>query len=416
MTDGGDGGPGKTSDIINGTPVTYSEGGGGHSTSDGTGGGSQPNTGNGGNPSSPTGATGIVVVRYLTSQFGKCTGGTITTDGLYTVHVFTASGIFSMTDVTTNPVTAMGFTTATGNGFVNVAIGTTIVERGIVWGLAANPTTAGNKATAAGTSGAFTAPITGLSANTPYHARAYAIDSVGTVTYGEDVTFTTLNIEDNKLYKDLGAEDGDIFAVRFTVGGSVGTVTARLGDTGTSLVAAAGAGVQTFVGTYAGLNGLIFEASGTFNGYIDDVMFVQLVALDQLVLVDWSADSLITPIAIASSVVFRRVEDEEFNRFRIYRYLDSLFKDVDGYVTVTVRKEANDGVVSSVGTFLVGNDASDASPFVKKRISFLAKVQAVLVGYSNANLNDQFIITKFQFSGSEEPKKLFDAGRIISID
>lgn len=321
-----------------------------------------------------------------------------------------------MTDVTTNPVTAAGFTDATGNGEVAVAIGTTITERGFVWGLAPDPTTAGSKVVVAGTSGVYSGTLSGLTPNTLYHVRAYIIDSLGTITYGADVTFSTLNIENNKLYKNLGAEDGDIFAVRFTIGGTTGSVDVQLGSTSTPQNFLAGSGVHTFVGTYAGLNGLIFAASPTFDGWIDDVMFVQLVDADQLVLINWAANALVTPIAIASSVVFKRIEDSEFNRFRIYRYLDSLFKNVSGYVTVTVRKEANDGVVISTGTFLVGNLATDASPFVKKKISFLAKVQALLVGYSNANLNDQMVITKFHLSGSEEPKKMFDGGRIISID
>lgn len=35
------------------------------------------------------GSKGIVIIRYLTSDFGNCTGGTKTTDGSYTIHTFT---------------------------------------------------------------------------------------------------------------------------------------------------------------------------------------------------------------------------------------------------------------------------------------------------------------------------------------
>jgi hypothetical protein len=38
------------------------------------------------------GGSGIVIVRYLTSDWGECTGGTITTYGNYTIHTFTSSG------------------------------------------------------------------------------------------------------------------------------------------------------------------------------------------------------------------------------------------------------------------------------------------------------------------------------------
>jgi hypothetical protein len=39
------------------------------------------------------GGSGVVILRYLTSE-GSGVGGTITTSGLYTVHTFTTSGNF----------------------------------------------------------------------------------------------------------------------------------------------------------------------------------------------------------------------------------------------------------------------------------------------------------------------------------
>jgi hypothetical protein len=92
--------------------------------------------------------------------------------------------------VTTEAVSSITDTTATGNGTVTDDGGDTITERGIVWSTSANPTTADDKATSAGTTGAFTASLTGLTSGTLYHARAYATNSVGT-SYGDDVTFTT---------------------------------------------------------------------------------------------------------------------------------------------------------------------------------------------------------------------------------
>jgi hypothetical protein len=90
--------------------------------------------------------------------------------------------------VTTTPVTNVGPTTATGNGSVDDDGGGTITERGVCWNTSANPTTANSKATSAGTTGSYSVSITGLSDNTLYHARAYAINSAGT-SYGADVTF-----------------------------------------------------------------------------------------------------------------------------------------------------------------------------------------------------------------------------------
>lgn len=93
--------------------------------------------------------------------------------------------------VTTSPVSNVDKTTATGNGNVSNSGGSTITERGVCWSTTSNPTTANSKATASGTTGAFSVSMTGLTANTTYYARAYAINGVGT-SYGAQVSFTTL--------------------------------------------------------------------------------------------------------------------------------------------------------------------------------------------------------------------------------
>ena len=91
--------------------------------------------------------------------------------------------------VTTQAVTNITGSTATGNGTV-VSDGTlTITERGVCWSTSANPTTSDSKATSAGTTGSYSVSMTGLSNGILYHARAYAINSLGT-SYGADVTFT----------------------------------------------------------------------------------------------------------------------------------------------------------------------------------------------------------------------------------
>lgn len=93
--------------------------------------------------------------------------------------------------VTTGAVTVIGQTTATGNGNVTSDGGATITQRGVAWSTSANPTTSDSTATSGGTTGAYTASMTGLVPGTLYHVRAYAINSVGT-SYGSDVTFTAL--------------------------------------------------------------------------------------------------------------------------------------------------------------------------------------------------------------------------------
>ncbi|NBV80048.1 MAG: hypothetical protein EBR62_09370, partial [Verrucomicrobia bacterium] len=53
----------------------------------GGGGGAGDKGGNGG--------SGVVIIRYLTGT-ATCTGGTVTTSGLYTIHTFTSSGTFTV--------------------------------------------------------------------------------------------------------------------------------------------------------------------------------------------------------------------------------------------------------------------------------------------------------------------------------
>ena len=95
--------------------------------------------------------------------------------------------------VTTHAITGIATTTATGNGNITGLGVPNPGSHGVCWGINANPTITDNSvANIGGTSatGAFTAPITGLTPNTLYHVRAYATNSTGTV-YGIDESFTT---------------------------------------------------------------------------------------------------------------------------------------------------------------------------------------------------------------------------------
>jgi hypothetical protein len=92
---------------------------------------------------------------------------------------------------TTQAVTDIEPTTATGNGTTVSDMGSAITERGTVIAVAANPTTADHKDLSTGTTGAYTTSITALTKGTTYHVRAYAINATGT-GYGTDVEFTTI--------------------------------------------------------------------------------------------------------------------------------------------------------------------------------------------------------------------------------
>jgi len=97
--------------------------------------------------------------------------------------------------VTTQAATFVLSTSATGNGNIISVGGVNATIRGICYNTAGTPTTADSKVQETGDfgTGAFTESLTGLTTGTPYFARAYATNSVGT-SYGAEVTFTPANI------------------------------------------------------------------------------------------------------------------------------------------------------------------------------------------------------------------------------
>ncbi|KKL86502.1 hypothetical protein LCGC14_1944100, partial [marine sediment metagenome] len=80
-------------------------------------------------------------------------------------------------------------TTATGNGNIE-SLGSSVTAHGHCWDTSTNPTTSDSSVDngAAGSTGAFTSSITGLSAGTLYYARAFVTNSTGTA-YGANVSF-----------------------------------------------------------------------------------------------------------------------------------------------------------------------------------------------------------------------------------
>ena len=92
--------------------------------------------------------------------------------------------------VITGDVSALSTTTATcGGNVTDTGHGT--ITRGICWSTSPDPVTAGNHQVVAGSAGAFTANVTGLSSDTDYYFRAYATNEAGT-RYGVNNVFRTL--------------------------------------------------------------------------------------------------------------------------------------------------------------------------------------------------------------------------------
>jgi len=138
----------------------------------------------------------------------------------------------TLATVTTQAVTSITETTATGNGNITDVGDSAVSAWGICWDTATGPTTSDDKAagTGDGTAGAFTASLTGLTAGTLYYAKAYATNTEGTV-YGAEVEFTTTAewlgtyAKRIKVTASNTNVDSDLthFPLLLTLGTSVGT-------------------------------------------------------------------------------------------------------------------------------------------------------------------------------------------------
>jgi uncharacterized protein (TIGR02145 family) len=93
--------------------------------------------------------------------------------------------------ISTTNVSEISTTSAKSGGNISADGSASVTSRGVVWSTTSNPTVAlATKTSNESGTGVFTSNITGLLANTPYFARAYAINNVGTA-YGNEVSFKT---------------------------------------------------------------------------------------------------------------------------------------------------------------------------------------------------------------------------------
>ncbi|MBU1067816.1 hypothetical protein KKE60_08520 [Patescibacteria group bacterium] len=105
--------------------------------------------------------------------------------------------------VTTQAVSSIGTTTATGHGNITDDGGETPSAWGICVGTSANPDTGDDvfAGSGDGSEGAFTASMTGLTPGTKLFLKAYATNSAGT-SYGSEVIFFTPTHSGFALFQD----------------------------------------------------------------------------------------------------------------------------------------------------------------------------------------------------------------------
>jgi hypothetical protein len=96
----------------------------------------------------------------------------------------------ALANLTTSAAVATSSTSASAGGNVTAEGGVPVTVKGVCWGTAQNPTIFDTKTSDGTGTGAFTSKISGLTAGTTYHVRAYATNSVG-IAYGLDVVFST---------------------------------------------------------------------------------------------------------------------------------------------------------------------------------------------------------------------------------
>jgi uncharacterized protein (TIGR02145 family) len=118
---------------------------------------------------------------------------------------FTTSTIPVLTTIAISDITE---TTASCGGNISSDENSNVTVRGICWSTTQNPTISDHKTTDGTGIGDFTSNLTGLTANTTYYVRAYAINSRGTA-YGDEKSFTTQ--QGSGTTTTVTDEDGNVY-------------------------------------------------------------------------------------------------------------------------------------------------------------------------------------------------------------
>lgn len=98
--------------------------------------------------------------------------------------------ILSPPDLSTLFITDVTQTTAVTRSLIRDDGGAEITARGVCWSTSQNPTTSSNKTEDGTGAGSYFSVMEGLTANTTYYVRAWAVNSEGT-NYGNERSFTT---------------------------------------------------------------------------------------------------------------------------------------------------------------------------------------------------------------------------------
>jgi hypothetical protein len=96
----------------------------------------------------------------------------------------------SIPTLTTASISAVGSTTANSGGSITSDGGSAITNKGVCWSTSANPTISNSIVSTGAGSSSYNAVLSGLTTNTLYYVRAFAVNATGT-SYGNQLSFTT---------------------------------------------------------------------------------------------------------------------------------------------------------------------------------------------------------------------------------
>lgn len=162
---------------------------------------------------SSTTINAINLCRYLSYDFTSLPVFSNSGNDAYSVRC-----IKDVISITTSSVTDISKTTATCGGNITADGGSSITSRGVVWSTAQNPTIENNtgKTTDGFGTGVFTSNLTGLTPNTTYYAKAYAVNATE-IQYGDQIAFTTLSESGTHTLDDYLGE----FSIQCKIGDDV---------------------------------------------------------------------------------------------------------------------------------------------------------------------------------------------------